>query len=583
MIGNLSHRLTAAAVSASALLASAGLPAHAARPAPSISISNVTVVEGNSGQTQMLFTLQVKGTWNKSMKVDYQTVAGSAAQSGDYDYEQGTVSFAGGKRQRVSVWANGDTQQEANETFTVALTNSVGGATIRPGGGLGTIENDDDLPVVSLTDVVVGEGDAPGTTPAVFEATLSNASTSSVSFNYATADGSAVAPGDYTSTSNAVTFDPGQVTKPITVPIVGDNTNESNEAFSLSLSDASGLVTQATGTIIDDEGAPAVSISDATVIEGDSGTVSASFDIILSHAGGTASTVAYATSDGSATAPADYQSASDTVYFAAGDIAKTVTVKVNGDDWNEPSEDFALTLSAPTNAVLADAQGRGLIKNDDAAPKVSVSDTTVSEGNSGTVEAAFSLSLSRPTSQAVTITWDTSDDSAVAFSDYTTATGSVTFAPGIETRTAKVAVIGDTLKEPAERFNLDVQSTTNSDLGDGAAVGTITNDDRAASKLSLKARKRPSRIRVNGLLTPAHGGKKVKVVLKKRRSGAWVKVGAKRVLLGSAIDRNADGIRESGYRTKFRRPQGTKRCRVIVQFRGDVDHLPSSARRTFYC
>ena len=580
-----SHRLTAGAVAASALLASAGLPAHAAKPSPSISISSLTVTEGDSGQTQMLFTLQVNRAWNNGMKVDYETLDGSAMAGSDYNSEQGTVSFASGKRQRVSIWVNGDTQKENLETFTVKLTNPVG-ASIKPGGGLGTITNDDQLPDVSVDDVVVGEGDGLGAT-AAFKFTLSNASTTDVSFNYATADGTAVATDDYTPSSGTVPFLAGQQTSYVTIPIVGDTADESDETFTLNLSNPSGVALpdpQAAGTIVDDEGAPAVSVSDAEVTEGDAGTVTATFNLVLSNAGGSTSTVEYATSDGSATAPADYQAASGTVNFAAGQVGpKAVTVAVKGDDWNEAAEDFIVTLSSPTNAVLADDKGLGLIKNDDPTPKVSVSNTTVSEGNSGTVEAAFSLMLSRPSSQDVTITYGTSDDSAVAASDYTTATGSVTFAPGIETRMAKVAVIGDTLNEPAERFMLDVQSTTNSDLGDGAAVGTITNDDRAASKLSLKARKRPSRIRINGLLTPAHGGKKVKVVLKKRRSGAWVKVGAKRVLLGSAIDRNADGIHESGYRTKFRRPQRTKRCRVIVKFRGDVDHLPSHTRRTFYC
>lgn len=587
MIGNLSHRLTAGAVAASALLASAGLPAHAARPGPSISISSLTVDEGNSGQKQMLFTLQVKGVWNKSMKVDYAIVDGSTDGNDYVGVPPGTVSFESGKRQRISVWVKGDTVKENNETFTVALTNAVGGASIKPGGGVGTITNDDQLPILSVDNVVVGEGDT-GTTPATFKFALSNASTTNVSFDYATADGTATAPGDYADSAGTVTFTPGQLTKSVDVPVVGDTTNEvpGSEAFTLNLSNASGVALpdpQATGTIIDDEGAPAVSISDATVTEGDSGPVSATFDVVLSHPSGNASSVEYATSDGSATAPADYQAASTTVNFAANDVAKTVTLNVQGDDWNEPAEDFMVTLSAPSNAVLADKDGRGLIKNDDATPMVSVSNATVSEGDSGTVEAAFSLSLSRPTSQTVTVSYGTSDDSAVAPGDYTAAAGSVTFAPGGTTRTAKVAVMGDTVNEPAERFNLDVQSTTNADLGDGAGVGTITNDDRAASKLSLRARKRPHRIRVNGLLTPAHGGKKVKVVLKKRRSGAWVKVGTKRVLLGSGIDRNADGIRESGYATKFRRPQRTKRCRVIVRFRGNVDHLPSLARRTFYC
>jgi len=542
------------------------------------------VTEGNSGQKQMLFTLQVKGVWNKSMTVDHQTVAGSASSPSDYVSAQGTVSFAGGKRQTVSVWANGDTVKENTETFTVSLTNPVGGASIKSGGGLGTITNDDLLPVLSVTDVVVGEGDS-GTTPAVFKATLSNASTTDVSFQYATADGSAAAAlADYTASTGTVTFAPGQVTKSITVPVVGDTTSESDEVFSLSFSNALGAVAQATGTIIDDESAPAVSIWDAEeVIEGNSGTVSASFEVVLSHASSVESTVAYDTSNGSATAPADYQASSGPIVFAPGDLSKSVTVTVQGDDWHEGDEDFSLTLTAPANAVLADALGRGLITDDDATPVVSVSNTTVSEGNSGTVDAAFSLSLSRPSSQAVTVSYGTSDGSAVAASDYTTALGEVTFAAGNTAKTVKVAIIPDTVNEPAERFNLDVQSTTNADLGDGTGVGTITNDDRAASKLSFTARKRPSRIRVKGLLTPAHAGQKVKIVLKKRRSGAWVKVGTKRVLLGSGIDRNADGIRESGYAKRFRRPQRTKRCRVIVRFRGDVDHLPSIARRTFYC
>ncbi|MDQ3659451.1 MAG: hypothetical protein M3454_00005 [Actinomycetota bacterium] len=587
MIGKLTHRMTASAVAASALLASAGLPAFAARPSPSISISNVTVAEGNSGQTQMLFALQVKGAWNKNMAVDYALVDGLTDGNDYASVPPGTLSFASGKRQRLAVWVNGDTLREENETFAIALTNPVGGAGIKPGGGLGTITNDDQLPVLSVDNVILGEGDT-GNTPATFKFALSSASTTVVSFNYATADGSATQPADYLSTSGTVTFAAGERTKSVDVPVVGDTITEApgSESFTLNLSNVLNATPPSvppTGTIIDDEGAPAVSISDAAVTEGDSGMVSASFDITLSHLSATAANVSYATSNGSAIAPDDYVSADDIVNFAAGDLTKSVTVNVKGDDWNEPAEDFVVTLSGPTNAVLADVNGRGLIENDDPTPKVSVANTTVAEGNSGTVDAAFSLSLSRPTSQVVTVTYGTSDDSAVAGSDYAAATGSVTFAAGDTARTAGVSVMGDTAYEPAERFHLDVQATTNADLGDGAAVGTITNDDPAASKLSLRARKRPHRIKVKGLLTPAHGGKKVKVVLKKRRSGAWVSVRTKRALLGSGIDRNADGIRESVYRTKFRRPQKAKRCRVIVRFKGDVDHRPSKARRTFYC
>src|SRR5918998_657434 len=95
------HRLTAATVAASALLASSGLAAHAAKPAPTLTISSLSVVEGNSGQKQMLFGVQVKGAWNKNMKVDYEVMDGTATAGSDYVDGAGTLSFASAKRQMV--------------------------------------------------------------------------------------------------------------------------------------------------------------------------------------------------------------------------------------------------------------------------------------------------------------------------------------------------------------------------------------------------------------------------------------------------------------------------------------------------
>ena len=96
-------------------------------------------------------------------------------------------------------------------------------------------------------------------------------------------------------------------------------------------------------------------------------------------------TVVYGTANASATAPADYASASGTVTFAAGVTSQTLTVAVNGDTLNEASETFQVNLTSPTNATLSDAQGIGTIVDDDPQPSLSINDVSVTEGNAGTV------------------------------------------------------------------------------------------------------------------------------------------------------------------------------------------------------
>ena len=133
--------------------------------------------------------------------------------------------------------------------------------------------------------------------------------------------------------------------------------------------------------------AGSVSITDVTVVEGNSGTKVATFTV--TRTGGTAAfAVNYGTADGTATvADGDYVASSGTLTFAAGINSQTVSVTVKGDTKFEADEMFLLNLSGATNgAVIGDGQGLGTISNDDAQPPgtVTVSDVTVVEGNSGT-------------------------------------------------------------------------------------------------------------------------------------------------------------------------------------------------------
>jgi C1A family cysteine protease len=110
---------------------------------------------------------------------------------------------------------------------------------------------------------------------------------------------------------------------------------------------------------------PAIAIDDVSISEGDSGTTTATFTVSLSPASTETVTVEYATADGTATAGEDYNSASGTVTFSPDDTTKTITVDIIGDTAYELDETFMVTLSNPTNATIADAEGIGTILNDD--------------------------------------------------------------------------------------------------------------------------------------------------------------------------------------------------------------------------
>ena len=103
---------------------------------------------------------------------------------------------------------------------------------------------------------------------------------------------------------------------------------------------------------------------------------------------------------------------------------------VIGDTLDEANETFFVNLSAPSNATILDGQGQGTITNDDPLPSLSIGNVTVTEGNSGTVNATFTVSLSAASGQTVTVNYATADGTAVPPGDYTARSGTLTFPPG---------------------------------------------------------------------------------------------------------------------------------------------------------
>jgi hypothetical protein len=193
-------------------------------------------------------------------------------------------------------------------------------------------------------------------------------------------------------------------------------------------------------------------------------------------------TVNYITANGSARNGTDYDGVSGTLVFADGDAAsKTITVPILEDDVFEVNEAFSVSLSVMESADLLGGPGTAnvIISDNDSSPSASVNDVRVTEGDTGTTDAVFTIRLDgKQTSLSTTISYSTFRGTAFAGADYQETSGSVTFAPGETVKTFAVPVIGDTLGERDETFNVTITGGAGFPvIADESGVGTIVDND----------------------------------------------------------------------------------------------------------
>lgn len=231
------------------------------------------------------------------------------------------------------------------------------------------------------------------------------------------------------------------------------------------------------------------SISDVTQVEGNTGSSNFQFVITRSNTS-TASSVQVSTANGSASAGSDFTAISNqTVNFTAGGSATaTVNVAVAGDTVLEANETFTVNLSSPTGGSIGDGQGVGTITNDDSA-SIAINNVAVAEGDSGTTNATFIVTLTGGVQGGFSVSVSSSNGTATAGLDYTAIAGgaSLSFAGTVgETKTFSVAVIGDTVVEANETFNVTLGTPTNAAVAvsNATGVGTINNDDAASLSIN---------------------------------------------------------------------------------------------------
>jgi chitinase len=362
--------------------------------------------------------------------------------------------------------------------LVVALLGMLAGA---PGAALAQAP----VPTLSIGDATVAaEGTTGATQLASFTISLSAASASDVTVRYVTTNASAVAPGDYAAVAlTQATIQAGQTSTTVTVTVNGDALDEPDETFDVTLStptNATILDATGVGTIVDDDPPAALSVSDPNVAEGGANLV---FTVTLAPVSGRDVTVAYATADGSATSTGlfDYTPTSGTLTFAPGVTSQTVSVPITNDSTDEADETVFLDLTLPAGspATITKARGTGTIVDDDG-PTISIDDVTLApEGAPGTTQdATFTILLSAPSTQPVTVRYATNSGTAVAPADYAAVVlTTVTFAPGETSKQVSVTVNGDALDEVDETFTVQLSSPTGGTILDPSGTATIPDDD----------------------------------------------------------------------------------------------------------
>ena len=226
-------------------------------PAPGFAINDVSVTEGGT----LSFTVTKTGSTSSSFSVDYATANVTAIAGSDYTAASGTLTFAAAETTKpVTVSTIDDTTVESSETLYVNLSGATGGATITDSQGVGTINDNDTAATCNGVSFAIGNAADTEGNGLAFAVTKSGTASISCSVSYATADGTAVAPGDYTATSGTLAFAASETTKYVSVTTLINAPGESNETLYVNLSNPTNGSTisdsQGVGTLYDyyDEG-----------------------------------------------------------------------------------------------------------------------------------------------------------------------------------------------------------------------------------------------------------------------------------------------------------------------------------------
>jgi hypothetical protein len=217
-----------------------------------------------------------------------------------------------------------------------------------------------------------------------------------------------------------------------------------------------------------------LSVNDVAVSEGGM----ANFAVTTSASAQIEFTVDYTVTGLSAVAGSDFVAASGKLTFPIGTTSQPIPVTTLSDTLNEPDETFQVELSSPTYVFIADGTGIGTIQDASPLPAILINDISTTEGDAGSATTVnFTVTLNSASGKQVSVAYAITSATATAGDDFIPNQGVITFAPGVVSRSLKVTILGDDLKESNETYTVTLSTPVNATLGDSSAVGTILDDD----------------------------------------------------------------------------------------------------------
>ncbi|SIN77733.1 Right handed beta helix region [Singulisphaera sp. GP187] len=348
---------------------------------------------------------------------------------------------------------------------------------------------------VTISDVTMIEP-ASGTANAVFTVSRDqNHSNESAKVDFATQDATAKAGQDYQAVRGTLTFAPGETSKEIAVPIIGGLARGPHDVFTVNLTNPvndtlNPSLKVGMATILP---TPWLSIGDVSVVAGESGATNAVFQVTLDPPNhDQIVTVQYGTSDGTAKAGSDYQATQGTLTFAPGETSKSITVPINTGTAVEPVESFSVDLKTPENAVVRDGQGIGTITHNIKAGTVQFKAPTYrADAQAGT--ATITVTRAEGTASGVGIDYAIQGGSAVSGTDYTSISGTLTFAADQMSQTITVPILANPKRTSDRTINLVLSHPTG-----GGSLGSTSQ-----TTLTLAAVNPPSDVPSTPTPTPS--------------------------------------------------------------------------------
>lgn len=490
--------------------------------------------EGDAGTTNFPFQVTLDNSPTSPLTLTVQTVPGTATSPEDFPAVNRTITFQPGQTlQIVNVTVNGDNNFEANETFSLNVSNARFGTNPAPPGSvtfpngansasaIATILNDDNVPTVSISAGPATREDAPNA-KVNFNVRVSPASGRPIVLTFNTQNGSATATEDYSPLVNfKVTLAAGQTSYSQAVDVLNDNVYEGDEGFSLvvTANPQEAVVAgngAATGIIIDDD-IPTFRVDNASASEGTPENFR--FTLIGNNGAPVAAlspvTFTYQLQDVTANLGSDYtypggnNPGSADFTIPIGQSSGVLAIPTIGDTVDEPTETFRLAITNIANARASTNNTATGTIIDTGTVSFSASAVSVSEAVPNRA-VTLTARLSKANTQAVTVQFATSDGTATSTSirDFTARTGTLTIPAGQLSAGVTIEIIDDNIFEGDENFTVTLSNPTNATLGVNkvATVTIVDNEQIPQVRLSPTA--------VN--LSEAVGASSVKVILLSR-------------------------------------------------------------------